>query len=110
MDRLEDINHEQLDGWRTENGVSPGDPVGEGTNVKTDDHVMWAGFIPLIVYGPAPNSPGCFTGGYSPWFGDAIYPFGLADITDRIGAPPGNEGMPIYDPPPEPPEEEEEVP
>lgn len=105
MDRLTDVNQEQLDGWRTEHGVNPGDPVETDTdlNLKTDDHVMWYGFIPLIVYGPAPTAPGCFTGGYAPMFGDGIFPFSIADITDRIGPPPGSEGMPIYDEPEETP-------
>jgi hypothetical protein len=107
MDRLEDINQEQLDAWRLANGVSPGDPAAPGTNLKTDDHVLLAGFLPLIVYGPSPASAGCFSGGYSPWFGTDVYPFLISDITDRIGAPPGSEGMPIVD---EEEEEEEETP
>lgn len=107
MDRLTDINQTQIDAWRANNGnVQPGDaampPLPE-CNLKTDDHVTLGGYVPMVVYGPADSgtSSECFMGGYEPWFGEMVFPFMLVDVTDRVGPPPGLQGMPIYDEPEE---------
>lgn len=106
MDRLPDSEIEPLHiaAWRTTNSVNVGDDAAPDTNLKVDDHVLLAGWLPIVVYGPAPEHEGCFLGGYHPYFGEEPMAFLLTDITDRIGAPPGSEGMPIVDEP----EEEEE--
>jgi hypothetical protein len=115
MDRLTDIDQTQIDTWRANNNAQPGDPAVPalpGCNLKIDDHVLMCGFLPLVIYGVEGDgtNPECFMGGHVLWFGEGVYPFLISDITDRIGPPPGNEGMPIYDPPPEEEEPEEEVP
>lgn len=109
MERLgEEINQPVVDAWRAANDVEEGDLVAPDTrlNLKAGDNVLLCYFLPLVVYGPAPENADCFFGGYDPWFGPDPMAFLVSDITDRIG--PNGETMPIVDP--EEPEPEEEVP
>jgi hypothetical protein len=105
MDRLPDseIEPQAIAAWQEANDVSEGDPAAPGTNLVAGDHVLLVGWLPIVVYGPAPAAEGCFSGGYAPYFGTEPMAFLTTDITDRIG--PNGETMPIVDEP----EGEEEV-
>jgi hypothetical protein len=105
MDRLPDseIEPQAIAAWQAANDVSEGDPAAPGTNLIAGDHVLLVGWLPIVVYGPAPAAGGCFYGGYAPYFGTEPLAFLTSDITDRIG--PNGETMPIVDEP----EGEEEV-